>query len=178
MNSSNFTKTAIRTMVKNLYLIRHAQAEELTAGKKDFERQLTSQGYQDASRVGNYLKEKGFHPDIILHSDATRTTETVDRLNEQLGVDPDHIESSEDMYEASTRILLRVISEIPAEMRSAIIVGHNPAITYLAEYITGAEIGNVQTAGMVHIQVPYTSWQEVSEKNCDFVEYIPPTEIQ
>jgi phosphohistidine phosphatase len=177
MNSPNFTQTAKSTMVKNLYLIRHAQAEEHTAGKKDVERQLTAKGYQDASKIGLYFKEKDFHPDIIVHSFAERTTETVERINEQLGVDPDHIESSEDMYEASARIMLRIIGEIPAEMRSAIIVAHNPSITYLAEYITGAEIGHVQTAGIVHVQVPFTSWQEVSEKNCDFIEYISPEDI-
>ncbi|GAB3334927.1 phosphohistidine phosphatase SixA [Marivirga atlantica] len=164
-------------MVKNLYLIRHAQAEEHTADKKDVERQLTSKGYQDASKIGVWFKEKGIHPDIIVHSFSKRTTETVERLNEQLGVDPDHIESSEEIYEASARILLKVITEIPAEMRSAFIVGHNPSISYLSEYVTGAEIGHVQTAGIVHIQVPFTSWQEVSEKNCDFIDYIAPKDI-
>lgn len=164
-------------MVKNLYLIRHAQAEEHAASKKDVERQLTAKGYQDASKIGIYFKEKDFLPDLVIHSSATRTTETLERINEQLGIDPDHIESSEDMYEASARILLKIICDIPAEMRSAFIVGHNPSITYLAEYMTGAEIGNVETAGIVHIQIPYTSWQEVSEKNCDFVAYISPKEI-
>ena len=164
-------------MVKNLYLVRHAQAEEHTSGKKDVERQLTAQGYQDASRVGNYFKNEGFHPDIIIHSYATRTTETVERINEQIAVDQDHIESSEDIYEASARILLQTVCNIPAEMRSAIIVGHNPSITYLAEYITGAEIGHVHPAGIVHIQVPFTSWQEVSEKNCDFIKYLRPQDI-
>ncbi len=165
-------------MVKNLYLIRHAQAEEHSADTKDIERQLTARGYQDASRVGLWFKEKEIHPDIILHSAAVRTTETVERMNEQLGVNPDHIESSEEIYEASARILLKAIMDIPSEMRTAFVVGHNPSINYLSEYITGAEIGHVQTAGIVHIRIPFTSWQEASEKNCEFVEYISPTEIQ
>ncbi|GAA5023122.1 phosphoglycerate mutase [Marivirga lumbricoides] len=164
-------------MVKELYLVRHGQAEPQSGSTKDFQRQLTSKGYQDASKIGLYLKSKEFYPDIILHSSSVRTTDTVNRINEQLGIDLDHIESSEEIYEASVRILLRVISEIPAELRSAIIVGHNPSITYLSEYITGAEIGHVGTAGMVHIQIPFTSWSEVSEKNCDFIEYISPEDI-
>jgi len=165
-------------MVKDLYLIRHGEAEEPTAGLKDVERQLTSKGLQDASKVGMYLKRKEFHPDIILHSIAERTTETMNRINEQLGVKADHIESSEEVYEASARIMLRVISEIPAEMRSAIIICHNPSITYISEYITGSEVGYVEPAGIVHIQIPYSSWSEVSEKNCDLIECIRPEEIQ
>ncbi len=164
-------------MVKDLYLIRHGQAEPHSANIKDVERQLTSKGYQDASKIGLYLKDKEFLPDIILHSNSVRTTETVDRINEQLGVDEDHIESSADIYEASARILLRVISEIPAELRSAILVGHNPGITYIAEYITGADIGPIGTGGIVHIKIPFTSWSEISEKNCDFIEYINPEDI-
>jgi len=164
-------------MVKNLYLIRHAQAEEHNPHKKDVERHLTSKGYQDASKIGLWFKEKGVIPDLVLLSHSQRTIETMERLNEQLGIDTDHIESSEDIYEASARILLKAITEIPAEMRSVFIIGHNPSISYLAEYITGAEIGNVQTAGIAHIQVPFTSWQEVSEKNCDYVDYISPDHI-
>lgn len=165
-------------MVKNLYLIRHGEAEEPNSSKKDIERQLTSKGYQDASKVGLYLKKIKVDPDLVLHSPAVRTTETIYRINEQLGVNEDYIESVEDMYEASTRILLKAICEIPAEMRSAIIVGHNPSITYLAEYITGAEIGHVVPCGVVHIQIPFTSWTEVSEKTCDFVSFTSPDEIQ
>jgi phosphohistidine phosphatase len=165
-------------MIKDLYLIRHGEAEEPTAGLKDVERQLTAKGLQDASKVGMYLKQKEFHPDLMLHSIAERTTQTMHRINEQLGVKADHIEASEDVYEASARIMLRVISEIPAEMRSAIIICHNPSITYISEYITGAEVGYVEPAGMVHIQIPYSSWSEVSEKNCDFIEYIRPEDIQ
>ncbi len=164
-------------MVKELYLIRHGQAEEQSSNTKDVERQLTAKGYQDASKIGLYLKRNEFIPDIILHSSAVRTTETLMRINEQLGVDPDHIESSEEIYEASVRILIRIITEIPAELRSAIVVGHNPAISYLSEYITGAEIGHVGTGGIVHIRVPFTSWSEISEKNCDFIEYISPEDI-
>jgi phosphohistidine phosphatase len=164
-------------MLKDLYLIRHGQAEEQSGNIKDVERQLTSKGYQDASKIGLYLKEKQVQPDIILHSSSARTTETVRRINEQLSVDTDFIESSDDIYEASARILLRIVTDIPAELRSAIIVGHNPGISYLAEYITGSEIGNIEPGGTVHIQIPFTSWSEVSEKNCDFIEYISPEDI-
>jgi phosphohistidine phosphatase len=179
MNNPNFTsKQLINQMVKNLYLIRHGEAEEPSAGLKDLERQLTAKGLQDASKVGMYLKQKEFHPDLMLHSIAKRTTETMQRINEQLGVNQDHVEASEDVYEASARIMLKVISEIPAEMRSAIIICHNPSITYISEYITGSEIGYVEPAGIVHIQIPFSSWSEVSEKNCDLIEYIRPEEIQ
>jgi phosphohistidine phosphatase len=179
MNNPNFTyKQLINQMIKDLYLIRHGEAEEPNAGLKDVERQLTAKGLQDASKIGMYLKQKEFHPDVVLYSIAQRTTETMHRINEQLGVKQDHLEASEDVYEASARIMLRVISEIPAEMRSAIIICHNPSITYISEYITGAELGYVEPAGIVHIQIPFSSWSEVSEKNCDLIEYIRPEEIQ
>jgi phosphohistidine phosphatase len=142
------------------------------------ERQLTAKGLQDASKLGMYFKRKEFHPDLVIHSIAQRTTETLNRINEQLGIKQDHIEASEDVYEASARIMLKVISEIPAEMRSAIIICHNPSVTYVSEYITGAEVGYVEPAGMVHIQIPFSSWSEVSEKNCDLIEHIRPEDIQ
>jgi len=179
MINPNFTyKQLFNQMVKDLYLIRHGEAEEPNSNLKDVERQLTAKGLQDASKVGMYFKRKEIHPDLMIHSIAQRTTETMQRINEQVGMKESHIEACEDIYEASARILLKVISEIPAEMRSTIIICHNPAITYISEHITGAEVGNVEPAGMIHIQIPYSSWSEVSEKNCDLIEYIRPEDIQ
>lgn len=163
-------------MPKDLFLVRHAQAEEADFGVKDFDRLLTPDGEIMASKIGKVLSDLVHNPDAILSSSSMRTKQTTALLTEQLQFNPVQIEVLDDLYEASTRILLRVINELGAGLNKVVIVGHNPSISYLAEYVTGAEIGNVAPAGFVHLNYD-GEWNEISAKNMELVNYHLPSEV-
>lgn len=160
-------------MNKELFLVRHAEADSTNFDIKDIERPLTSDGEIDASKLGKTMSELMGTADLILSSTATRTRATTALIAEQLGYDPVNVDFLDDLYESSTRILLRVINELDNEKNKVVIVAHNPAITYLAEYITGAVIGNVAPAGLVHLKYQ-GSWAEISQGNADLAKYHKP----
>jgi phosphohistidine phosphatase len=160
-------------MVRELFLVRHAEAETANYGMKDVERSLTPDGEVMASKMGKFLAKVITSTDHILSSISMRTRQTTALLAEQLQYNPVQVEFTEELYEASTRILLRVINGLSDEYKKVVIVGHNPSITYLAEYVTGNEIGNVTPAGIVHLKLK-GSWAEVSEKNMDLLQYYDP----
>lgn len=160
-------------MNKELFLVRHAEADSTNFDIKDIERPLTSDGEIDASKLGKTMAELLGTPDLILSSTAIRTRTTTALLAEQLGYDPVNVDFLEDLYESSTRILLRVINELEEKNTKVVIVAHNPAITYLAEYVSGAVIGNVSPAGLVHLKFK-GSWAEVSQNNMELVKYHQP----
>ena len=160
-------------MRKELFLIRHAEAEQQEIGSKDFDRILTPEGEIVASKCGNFLSNLVASPDALICSSSMRTRQTAGRIVEQIQFDSSAIEMSDEIYEASTRILMRVVNELSEEKNKVILVGHNPAISYLAEYITGAEIGGVPPAGIVHMSVDI-SWAEISDKSVDLVQFYPP----
>jgi phosphohistidine phosphatase len=83
----------------------------------------------------------------------------------------------EELYEASVRTFLEVINELQVEWKNVIMVGHNPTISYLAEYITGSDIGDLSTCSVVQIDFSLKSWAEVSEGNGDFIRIIEPDQI-
>jgi phosphohistidine phosphatase len=56
-------------------------------------------------------------------------------------------------------------------------VGHNPTISYLAEYLTKKEVGDMALAGIVIIEYIIYSWTEVKEGNGALVRYIHPTNL-
>lgn len=162
--------------MKDLFLVRHAQAVSDDMDLKDIDRPLTADGSIDASKIGKLLETECGTPDEVLASIALRTKETAGRIIEQLGYNPDKINLSEDLYEASTRIMLRVINELDDAKEKVVLVAHNPAITYLAEYITGDVIGGVSPAGVVHVRYD-GSWAEVSQSNVDLVKYHHPKDL-
>lgn len=160
-------------MNKELYLVRHAEADSTNFDIKDIERPLTSDGEIDASKLGKTMAEMLGTPDLILSSTSVRTRTTTALIAEQLGYDPVNVDFLEDLYESSTRILLRVINELDEKNNVVVIVAHNPAITYLAEYVSGAAIGNVSPSGLVHLNFK-GAWTEISQNNVNLVKYHKP----
>lgn len=161
-------------MVKNLFLIRHAETAEANANQRDIERGLTPKGYIDASRVGRYLFEKQCHPDIILSSTAQRAMATTELLAEQLKFDANKIMYLEELYQASVRSLFNLLTEQKESHTQIVVVGHNPVLTYLAEYLTGEEIGSIVPCGVVKIQFDSHSWSTISKDLAKLVSYTMP----
>jgi len=164
-------------MVKNLILIRHAEATEGSAGLKDIERQLTAKGYSDAPRIGRHLFDNQVVPDLILSSTAQRARATADLLAEQLRYALNQIKYLEELYNASVRSLLAAVSQTHDSLQTVLLVGHNPAISYLSEYLSGEEIGNMVPASYVHLSFELDAWQEVSQDTGRLILYQPPESI-
>ncbi|QHT70526.1 histidine phosphatase family protein [Rhodocytophaga rosea] len=149
-------------MVKSLVLVRHAQAEPYSPVIKDEERELTATGVADASRMGKHLQSLQVKPDLIVASPAYRTTTTAQLLAEQLGYNLSNIKIEPTLYESSMRNLMAVVNQLSETYTQVMIISHNPTLTYLAEYLTHAEIGTVPTCGSLQIQFENISWQQVS----------------
>lgn len=159
---------------RQLYLLRHAQTLEKRQDEKDVDRMLTPIGFQNANRMGMNLKNKQVQPDIIICSAAMRTQQTAESIAEHVSYDSNKVHVNSEVYDASIRTLLSVVNNLKDEWRTVVLIGHNPSISYLAEYITGEAVGNMSTCGLVNIQFKLDHWQEVSEGNGNFQFYEYP----
>ena len=170
INNSYFRKV----MTKSLFLARHAQAMDKQGGLHDSERELNSTGLQNSTRMGMNFNNKGLQFDIIVCSPAVRAVSTASLIAEQIKYDTAKIHINPEIYEASTRTLLQVINQLKDEWNTVLLVGHNPAISYLAEYLTKEEIGNMTTCGVVHMDFEFEEWAMVSEGTGKMVRYEYP----
>ena len=161
-------------MVKNLILVRHAEATEGGAGVKDIERELTAKGHRDAPRIGRYFYENQILPDMILSSSAQRARSTAELMAEQLKYELNQISYVDELYNASVRTLLSTINQGDDAWSILVLVGHNPAISYLSEYLSGEPIGSMDPASYVQIEFEADSWQEVSQNSGRFIIYQTP----
>lgn len=161
-------------MPRYLYLVRHAQSAEKQVNQNDFGRELTSTGVKHALLVGNYLLQQQIMPDVIMTSTAERARMTASVIADALKTDPEKINLQEDLYEASTRTFFQFITQLEDHLQHVMCVAHNPVVTYLAEYLTGAEVGDMVPAGMAMIKFNIQSWKEVSQGNGELENYITP----
>ena len=51
-------------------------------------------------------------------------------------------------------------------------VGHNPTLSYLAEYLTGAEIGGLWPGSAVYMTQEADTWEAFSQGTATFVQRV------
>lgn len=122
---------------KRLFLLRHALA--LSDASSDEMRALSPQGKEDAHALGKKMQERGFTPDIILCSPALRTRQTLEAVQETIGVE--QVTFKDVLYSGATGDYFAAIQEVKDEAQNILIVGHNPTIYQLAVMLAndGAE---------------------------------------
>lgn len=156
--------------------MRHARAEESSMGLSDFDRQLTFQGLQQATRMGALLAAKNLSIDAILCSAAARTAQTAELVAEQLHFDTQQVVAEEALHNASMRVLLQYINALDEKLNTVLLVGHNPAISYLPESLTHDEVGTLPTAGVVAVQIQVEQWAMVGGSSAKLLWTEFPTE--
>lgn len=161
-------------MPRFLYLLRHAQSADKQMGQRDIERELTPTGVKQSIIMGTFLFRQNIFPDIILSSTAERAKATAGLIADTVKVTVDKIQLQEDLYDASTRTFFQFLTQLEDEYQNILCVAHNPAISYVAEYLTKAEIGDMSPAGLAIIKFNIQSWKEVGEGNGELINYVNP----
>jgi phosphohistidine phosphatase len=163
--------------MKILHLVRHAKAELTSNNSKDYYRALAPNGMIDAARMARNLAETGANPSIIVASPAERTTRTAEIFADQLKFDSEKVIYVDELYDGRLQEYLGVITSLDASCKEALLVGHNPNVSYIAEYLSGAEIGDVPTSGIVTIQFDKLEWAEISKKSGTLTSFVSPNQV-
>jgi len=159
-------------MAKQLLLVRHGKSDWANLDLKDFDRPLNKRGKENAPEMAERLINKGFKFDLMVSSPAKRAKSTAKFFAEAYQIDD--IQYEESIYEANTNTLLNVVNSLNDEAYTVIMFGHNPGFTDLANELSGADIANIPTAGMVSISFPFDSWKMVSRGTGDLVFFDYP----
>ncbi|WP_044173300.1 SixA phosphatase family protein [Flectobacillus major] len=162
-------------MKKTLFLVRHAKASE--AVSPDIVRPLTSSGMIDSARMGKHLSAKLQGIDLIITSNAERTQMTTRVFCEQLGLPESIVKVEASLYESSPKYYLDAVNTLPETVSTVMLVGHNPSISYFAEYLTHEDIGTMPTCGVVGMTFENLTWAEVSKRTATMTFYDSPDSI-
>ena len=149
--------------MKTLYLVRHAKSSWKYPNLDDFERPLNKRGRKNAPFMGSVLKKLKVAPDLVISSPANRAAMTVRIIAAAINYPLENILYSETIYEFSENVLIHVVKQIDDAVNKAMVVGHNPAINGLANYIGDQPISNIPTCGVFCVELDISSWAKIAE---------------
>jgi phosphohistidine phosphatase len=121
---------------RRLVVMRHAKAEPFAPD--DHGRVLTGRGRRDAVEAGLWLSAHGIAPDHVFVSSALRTVGTWEALSHGLRSVAE-VAIDDSLYSAEPETVLEVLRTSPIDAAVVALVGHNPAVAYLAHALDGGE---------------------------------------
>ena len=136
---------------RRLVVMRHAKAQP--TAPTDHDRALADRGRGDAGAAGRWLREQGITVDAALVSDALRTRETWQEVATaaEWDIAPDF---SPSLYAAGSDSAFDLIRAVAAEVRTLIVIGHNPTMASMAELIDDGDGDEVAAMALVTRGLP------------------------
>ena len=160
--------------MKNLYLLRHAKSSWDDFALKDFDRPLSTRGIQDADLMGNFFKSKRRGLDLVVSSPSRRTKET---LNHFFNKTTQNIIFDETIYHSSEQNIYSVLKYVEEDIKSLMIVGHNPSMHEFSESFSGQFIEKFSTCGLASFEFD-DEWSNVCEDSGTLIEFKIPSELR
>ena len=160
--------------MKRLILIRHAKSSQDDPTLADRVRPLNARGLQDASRMGQALRDFGPPPQSLYTSTAVRAATTARLIAEGLGFDAAAIISEESLYTFDERGLMSAVHAFPDEDTCVAVVGHNPACHCFFEALLGQRLDDYVTCGTAIIECDVMRWREVRPSTGRLVQFLLP----
>lgn len=150
---------------RTLILLRHAKSSWKDSSLNDIQRPLNKRGNRDAPKMGEHMAEQNILPEVIFSSPGLRALTTARLISVKIGIEPSNIKVDDNIYTFNFKELLGVIKSLDEGYNKVLIVGHNPAITDLTNYLSGSKIDNVPTCGLAVVEFSGKKWTEVSKKD-------------
>ena len=168
--------------MKLLGLFRHAKSDWDDAALADFDRPLAPRGREAAPAMGKQFRELGLAYDLALVSPARRAADTFALARAAWGIEPE-VRVEPRLYHASPPQMLRLIADIPPDVRRLLVVGHNPGLHELALHLTrggkSAERSKLAvklpTGALVEIQLRCEQWSGLGEG--EIVRFLRPRDL-
>lgn len=149
--------------MKSLYIVRHAKSSWDHPGLEDYQRPLLEKGKKRTKYIVDYLLQNKTHVDLILSSHAKRALETAKIIASAIGYAEDKIMISKNIYHGDVDNLFNHFYDLSDDVRSLMMVGHNPTFTYFANYFMNKPIDNLPTSGVVCIEFQTDTWSDFLE---------------
>ena len=160
--------------MKTLFLLRHAKSSWADPDLKDFERPLSARGEKDVPLAAERFLKRHAKVDCIICSPATRTKTTAKLFAKQVKYPVDDIVSNPELYFAGAPMFLKATRLVDDHIESAMLIGHNPAITDFVNEMAGADINNIPTCGLVELSLPIDDWSDARMGEATLVDYDYP----
>ena len=174
--------------MKRLFVLRHAKAGPHDE-KHDKERALIERGRSDSALMGAEMRKKDYLPDLVLCSDARRTTQTWEYAAPEIGAHP-KTRFLDSLYDATAAAILKCIRAESGDARAVVVIGHNPGMEDIARKLVSkpasaeersraaALAAKFPTCALVVLDFDVDEWAKVAPGTGALTDYITPAGLK
>ena len=144
--------------MKTLTILRHAKSSWSYPDLSDHDRPLNKRGERDEPVMGERIKAAGIRPSLIISSTAVRAWTTAKVIARELNYPKEFLQREDHLYLASLDRILDTIVSQDNGFNSLMVVGHNPGLTDLVNFLQPGLTHNLPTAGVVSVQIDQDDW--------------------
>jgi phosphohistidine phosphatase len=160
---------------KRVLILRHAKAAPEQAGQDDHDRPLAPRGRRDAPRIGRLVRAQSLVPDLALTSTARRARSTAELMLEACGFRGE-LRIVPWLYPGDPAETIDYLRTLPAEVRTVLVVGHNPVLEELVHVLTGTS-KTMPTAALALVTLRAGEWAAAGPRKALLEELWVPREL-
>ena len=108
--------------------------------------------------MGRRILEHGIRPSLIVSSPAVRAWTTAKVIAQAISYPREFLQKEERLYLASLDDILDVVVAQENGFNNLMVVGHNPGLTDLVNFLVPGLTNNLPTAGVVSVQIDQDHW--------------------
>ena len=113
-----------------------------------------------------------------------RTVETWERASRAFAESPPS-EVREDLYHADPTAMLQILRDLPDEVETAMLIGHNPGIAAFARKLSNGSASascirafdKFPTGAVAVFETDAKNWKDVEFGRCAFTRYVMPKDL-
>ena len=152
---------------KTLHIVRHGKALQNFLYINDDDRPLTEKGILNNIQVAGKFLAQYPVPELIVSSYATRALHTAHIFARVTGYPHEKVLANEDLYSHGDKETYSILENLPDDLNSVMIVGHNPDLTYVANRF-GAQVNEIRTSCIVTITFETNRWSEIDKAKAKY----------
>ncbi|MGH2735938.1 MAG: SixA phosphatase family protein [Actinomycetota bacterium] len=165
-----------------LFVLRHAKSSWAEDDRPDHERRLAERGQKAGRRMATHIMDARIAPDVVLCSSATRARETLALVAAGFSTRPD-VRIDERLYGADAAAIIALLQqELPPEVESVLVVGHNPALQDLVVELAGEgdlrdEVAHKFPSGALATLQVGRAWAELGPGEATLDAFVKPKQL-
>lgn len=158
-----------------LILTRHAKSSWDDPTLDDHDRPLNTRGQRAARELADWLASRGYEPEEVLCSTATRTTETWRHVAAAPLETRPNIRYEQGLYHASADQMLSILRSASAP--TVMLIGHNPGIAELAALLPARppldpDFRRYPTAATLVVDFQIESWDQLQPGQGSVLDFV------
>jgi phosphohistidine phosphatase len=161
--------------MKHLFLVRHAKSSWADEGLGDRDRPLNARGESQLAPLGKALRFAGAFESEIYSSDAARALATLQGVLPET-IPPERCHTRSELYTFDHRRLLAWLKQRGDDDR-ILLVGHNPALLELAQWLLKQAPEQLPTASFIHLRLPITHWHQLGRGEGKLLALLTPQDF-